>query len=87
MLDQLKSRTAMRPLDEVIAESVVPADHWPRAARIIRSLRSEEDAGLGDTIERELGRVGSAIKWAMSALTINCGCADRRDWLNARYPY
>lgn len=65
----------------------VPLADWPHAARVMRCLRRAGDTGVGDTIERELGRVGGLFKWAMDCLAIECGCARRRDHLNGIYPY
>lgn len=68
------------------SDAMRPAD-WPLAARIVRVLRKPTDTGVGDTIEREIGRVGGAFKWAMAQLEINCHCADRRATWNQRFPY
>lgn len=76
----LEARLAMSPV-------AVPFAEWPLTARIVRSLRSADDQGVGDTIHRQLGAPGRWFETAANSLGINCGCADRRDWLNQRYPY
>lgn len=68
-------------------DAVVPADEWPLTARVIRRLRAPEDRGVGDTIHRHLGAPGRWFESAMTTLGVQCGCADRRDWLNRRFPY
>ncbi len=64
-----------------------PAAEWPMSARIIKRLRSPEDTGVGDTIQRQLGAPGRWFKQAAESLGANCGCANRQAWLNRRYPY
>lgn len=52
-------------------------------------FRADKDAGVGDTIARNLGRLGAdymkrAYQWAFGA---DCGCGARQARLNALYPY
>jgi hypothetical protein len=41
--------------------------------------------GLGDTIEKVTKATG--IKWFVDRFVGDCGCEDRKEWLNARFPY
>lgn len=79
------------PLSPTFIEAIPPTppteDEWPLTARIIRRLRSRDDIGIGDTIHRQLGAPGRWFESVAESLGINCGCADRRDWLNRRFPY
>lgn len=51
-------------------------------------LRTKEDTGVGDTVERALSYMGGdQFKWMMNRLGINCGCEDRKQYLNRVYPY
>ena len=60
---------------------------WPVWARAIQKLRQVGDAGVGDTVRRQLGVVGEAFKLTMNALGAPCSCDKRRDEWNAKYPY
>lgn len=61
---------------------------WPLLIRGIARQRSEADVGVGDTVHRILSKMGgSQFEWVMKRLGIDCGCGDRRDWLNAVYKY
>lgn len=65
----------------------VPQALWPEWAKAIAFVRNPDDKGVGDTFERELGRVGSIVKWALEKAAGGCKCAQRkRDW-NAMYGY
>ena len=60
---------------------------WPLQARIMRRMRVAADVGVGDTIHRHLGSPGRWFESAADSLGLNCRCAERREWLNQRYPY
>jgi hypothetical protein len=45
----------------------------------------EKSKGLGDTIEKITKFTG--IKMIVDAVTENCGCAEKKDWLNGKVPY
>lgn len=71
------------------AEQGPPApQQWPLWARGVRLNAKPPDRGVGDTIERTVGRVGGRLfkKWS-NAVGFNCGCIARRDKLNRQYPY
>lgn len=67
--------------------AAVPREKWPMWAAAIALLKSDEDIGVGSTIERELGRAGKAFKVTMRTLGIPCGCNRRRAEFDALYPY
>lgn len=73
---------------QVGSARVAPSHHdWPLPARKLWRLRIDTDVGIGDTIHRLLGRPGSWFELAIKSLGIQCGCQDRRAWLNQRFPY
>jgi hypothetical protein len=45
----------------------------------------EKSRGLGDTIEKITKVTG--IKMVVEAITDDCGCEKRKDWLNGKVPY
>ena len=60
----------------------------PLLIRGIERQRIPSDTGVGDTVERLLAKMGGdQFKWVMHKLGINCGCEDRKAWLNRVYPY
>lgn len=65
------------------------SDQWPLTARIIAKLRADSDAGLGDTIHRNLDRFGAeAMQWLYKRIIgSDCGCANRQAKLNRMFPY
>jgi hypothetical protein len=58
---------------------------------VLKRFRTQEDRGLGDTVERLVARIGGRplrrFKTLMDNLSIDCGCTSRRDWLNSLVPY
>ncbi len=66
----------------------VPYAQWPATAKLVGAFRAEQDRGIGDTIQRDLGWIGEAYKATFLAITgRECGCDARRDLLNLKYPY
>ena len=54
----------------------------------IKFLRSPEDKGLGDTVERLLAKAGGRrVKAWLQSAGIDCGCGGRQDRLNKAFPY
>lgn len=54
----------------------------------ITALKKPNDSGLGDTVERIFAKFGGTqFKWVMDKLGVNCGCEDRKNYLNRVYPY
>ena len=71
-----------------------PAGVWPAnifgvVARALKLMRTPEDKGVGDTIARVVGPIGGdAYKvWFMDTFGRSCGCTERQDSLNERFPY
>ena len=65
-----------------------PKQSWPLWARSLATMKSETDKGVGDTAEWVFGRFGgSQFKKAVKKLGINCGCGERKEDWNGRYPY
>jgi len=67
----------------------VHAAGWPKVFQLIAHLKTDADAGVGDTIARVLGPVGGdAFKaWFKRLTGKSCGCTERQDELNRNYPY
>jgi len=64
----------------------VPRAEWPLWANAIAKLATDADIGVGDIVDRELGRLGVAFKATMKAIGVPCGCNRRRDEWNVMYP-
>mgnify|MGYP006921417920 CR=1 FL=1 len=64
----------------------VPRAEWPLWAIAISKLATDADSGIGDVVDRELGRLGVAFKATMKALGVPCGCNARRSEWNAKFP-
>jgi len=55
---------------------------------LVSKLRTPEDRGVGDTLERLLAKVGGRkIKHLLRLANLPCRCDDRQRWLNERFPY
>lgn len=67
----------------------VPRARWPKLAKAAALLANGTDAGVGDTVERVVGPVGGdAYKaWYLIVTGQPCGCGERKEALNRRYPY
>lgn len=61
----------------------------PRLIRAVSRLRRSGDRGVGDTVHRLLGPLGGRVieRWHERVLGRSCGCQDRRERLNAIFPY
>jgi hypothetical protein len=61
-----------------------------RDARLIEWLKLfaiESDRGVGDIVERMLSKVGGrAIKNSLKRLGVSCGCTNKQEALNRKYP-
>lgn len=66
-----------------------PKSEWPAWAKLIALAAKPEDAGVGDTIERTVGKANSAAfkAWFLATFGRSCGCATRQAAWNATYPY
>lgn len=67
----------------------IPRAEWPLWAKTLALLATPADKGVGDTIARTIGPVGGdAFKaWYKRLTGKDCGCGERQDALNQRYPY
>lgn len=67
----------------------VPRDKWPWWAQAMALVRSDGDAGVGDTIHRRIGPATSEAyaRWHKETFKVPCGCAERRRQYNEQYPY
>ena len=59
----------------------------PEEAAAISDSRRQADRGLGDTVARMLGSAGEKMKLWLAERGIDCGCSNRQEWLNQRFPY
>lgn len=69
--------------------ALVPRKAWPDWAKRLADDASDEDVGIGDTVERRIGPVASkAFKtWHRAVFKKDCGCDKRKAEWNAKYPY
>lgn len=83
-----REKPATYALQKNVVTSVVPDRDWPLLLRPMKLLAKEGDTGLGDIVERTIGPVGGdAYKiWYKTAFGKTCGCTERKDALNERYP-
>lgn len=62
----------------------IPREQWPVDIRFYATMQQPGDAGVGDTVHRELGVPGRVIEGLTWGL---CGCAQRRAEWNQKYVY
>jgi hypothetical protein len=62
---------------------------WPFWARALARLKTDGEAGIGDTVARLLSLVGGAAfkRWHYRRFGHPCGCHRRQAALNRCYPY
>jgi hypothetical protein len=73
---------------ETAAEARYERARWPGWARGMARFAAPPDTGLGDTIARHFGVTGEAFKgWFKAMFGRSCGCAERQETLNFKYPY
>jgi hypothetical protein len=62
---------------------------WPIWARVISKFRRQGNVGVGDTVVHLIGdeRSKRFQTWFKRKVGRTCGCAERQQWLNLRYPY
>jgi len=63
-------------------------EKWPLAFKTYALRRQAGDIGLGDILERDIGKIGGAtfkVFWK-SITGTDCGCDARKQWINERYP-
>ena len=68
---------------------IEPADQWPTWANAVAKFRRKTDTGLGDTLQALIGDARSAKfkAWFTRKFGVSCGCSERRNWLNRKFPY
>lgn len=68
---------------------VVPYDGWPLWAKAMAAVKTPEDRGVGDTVERTIGPANSSAikKFYHKTFGRTCNCDGRRDTWNRKYPY
>lgn len=56
--------------------------------RLVRMIRIPSDIGIGDTLQRQFAKFGGERfkRWA-AKLGIPCGCTERQNHYNKKYPY
>lgn len=71
----------------VLSEPIKPQP-WPIALQPMKLLAKEGDRGAGDIIARVIGPIGGeAFKvWYKATFGKDCGCGNRQDALNRRWP-
>lgn len=64
-----------------------PAE-WPWRIKLLALSSIESDKGVGDTAERVFGVFGgNSFKKYVAILGLKCGCGERKDDWNRRYPF
>ncbi len=67
----------------------VPYADWPPWVKGVAGMRTDGEAGVGDTVKRLL--VTSGADWLFRTFVVklvgDCKCESRRVALNAKYPY
>ena len=80
---------ATKPKPKQRKEIVWPSNVFGLVARTIKLMRTPEDSGVGDTIARVIGPIGGDAykQWFLETFGKACGCTERQDQLNERFPY
>lgn len=65
-----------------------PSPKWPFVLEPLKLLAKEGDRGLGDIVERAVGKVGGDAykKWYQRIFGRPCGCNERQEDLNRDFP-
>lgn len=73
----------------VVAPVAIPEAKWPIWAAALSFFKSEKDIGVGDTVERIIGKTNSAAfkSWHLKTFGKSCGCTERKALWNAKFPY
>lgn len=81
-------RTSGPAPDLSVPESPVQPEKWPLWALGFKRLSKPGDRGIGDTVARIIGPVGSYSfkKWHKRLFRQDCGCTGRQDKWNRMYP-
>lgn len=75
------------PLPAAKIELILP-EAWPMWAQPMKLLAKDGDKGLGDIVARVVGTIGGeAYKaWYLKTFGKSCGCTERQESLNQKYP-
>lgn len=61
---------------------------WPMWARYVARLKTDQDAGVGDTVKRIADRLGGqGYRWFTKKAGMPCHCTARQEEWNRKYPY
>ena len=73
----------------VVQVSPMAEKQWPLWAEAISFFKSDTDIGVGDTVERIIGKANSAgfKAWHLKTFGKGCGCSERKSLWNAKFPY
>lgn len=84
-----RNSSTVRVAKAVIAPESVPESKWPVWATAIAYFKSDRDLGVGDTVERVIGKANSmAFKaWYLVTFKKSCGCNQRKSEWNVKYKY
>ena len=65
-----------------------PSKEWPMPIKALKMFSKKEDRGIGDTIARVVGPIGGEAykRWHLREFGKPCGCAERQQRLNQKYP-
>lgn len=71
------------------ASAAIPRSDWPLWVTVLSKMRAKDDRGAGDTIARVVGPIGGEAfkKWHEKTFGQSCGCSERQESLNERYPW
>jgi hypothetical protein len=71
-----------------VANAPIIKRDWPLFLKALKLMAVDGDRGLGDIVERTIGKETSdAVKaWYKNSFGHDCGCSSRKDWLNRKYP-
>ena len=74
-------------LENATAQPIQP-EPWPLLAQPLKYMAHPGDRGLGDIVARVIGPIGGDLykAWFKKVFNRSCGCTERQDQLNLRYP-
>lgn len=72
----------------VVMQRVIAPEPWPMVLIPLKLLSKPGDKGAGDIIARTIGPIGGdAFKsWYLKLFGRSCGCGQRQEVLNQRWP-
>lgn len=66
---------------------VTKPDRDLRVVSWLKMFAVDTDRGVGDIVERMLAKAGGrSIKSVLARIGVGCGCTNRQEWLNRKYP-